>query len=225
MRRFAINLNQHLTKLGLTPHSLAVEIGVSPSNFYALLAGRRPPSEALIYKLANVPQLGLSYEVLKGWDLEDELGVNPLSSSDVLGGGTLPSSLVPVTGIVSAGKLTLHVMEHLGFAPALPGSVWMDRVVAFRVKGDSMSPMIPDGSILYVRELQGPMQEGREYVVETRQGEMALKLVYFQDSEVWLIPVNLRHQPEELHVEEIVRAWEVLGWIREAALSLSPATE
>jgi repressor LexA len=60
--------------------------------------------------------------------------------------------------------------------------------MAFRAKGDSMSPTFRDGEILFVRKLEN-FQNGMVAVVEI-EGDLFFKKVYKEDEGLLLVSLN-----------------------------------
>ena len=56
---------------GVSAYMIEKQTGVSRSNLSSIEAGRRPASDAVLQKLANLPQLEITYEALRRWKAED----------------------------------------------------------------------------------------------------------------------------------------------------------
>jgi len=128
-------------------------IGIDPSNLSKSLSGRAPLGESLINRL--VAELGVS----KRW-LVDGIG-SPMENN--------ASGGAPVYDIdITAGSLELsrtftddRVIGYISLPEVTPGCP------VVRVSGDSMTPVVNDGSLVAVRQVDpaGTIYWGQIYVV------------------------------------------------------------
>ena len=73
MSFFGTALKEHLDSLGKTAYRVAVDsAGIDNGLFYRVVGGKRAPSENFLKKLASVPELGVSYDVLMAWKSLDD---------------------------------------------------------------------------------------------------------------------------------------------------------
>lgn len=94
------------------------------------------------------------------------------------------NNMVPVVGHVGAGARVLAIDDHmLGAAleeVSSPIGYDSDNIVAVRVRGDSMQPMLEDGWLLfYTKEYDGVPADcvGRLCIVKLHNGEMLVKKI------------------------------------------------
>lgn len=79
MSYFATQFKAHLKSIGWSPYRLGEyfktqpkEAGLSPNYIYKFCRGEPIKEEAVLEKLANVPELGLTLSKLKVWWLIDQ---------------------------------------------------------------------------------------------------------------------------------------------------------
>ena len=75
---FAQRLTQHLQMIAMSKYRLSKLSGALESAIINVTNGKRRPTDDLIRKLANVPQLRLSYDTLRAWRALDEWTPNEL---------------------------------------------------------------------------------------------------------------------------------------------------
>lgn len=75
---FAQRLTSHLQMIAMSKYRLSKLSGALESAIINVTNGKRRPTDDLIRKLANVPQLKLSYDTLRAWRALDEWTPNEL---------------------------------------------------------------------------------------------------------------------------------------------------
>lgn len=106
---------------------------------------------------------------------------------------------IPIIGDIAAGTPILAEQNIDGTIQMLPQNVPSGKLIALNIKGDSMSPTIPNGSQVLVR-LQEDVENGEIAAVllpsETSDSyEATLKRVKRQDNITMLIPDNKDYEP------------------------------
>jgi len=69
MMFFGEKLRQWRESKGVTLYRLAKITGISQPNLTSIEKGRRPPSDEVLQKLADVPELEISYKQLRAWQI------------------------------------------------------------------------------------------------------------------------------------------------------------
>jgi SOS-response transcriptional repressor LexA len=100
---------------------------------------------------------------------------------------------IPILGRVTAGmKNPVEAIEYIqGWVDTdLPGSVEF----ALRVTGDSMEPLIPDGSVVFVDKSK-TARNGNICVIIVNGSDAVIKRTYFDPNGVVLRSENLKYEP------------------------------
>ena len=117
-------------------------------------------------------------------------------------GSDLP--VVPVMGCAGAGNPheDMWDMEPERYIPVLP-KYYTSTTRAIEIKGNSMEPTIKDGSIVGIRPMDGPLQEGAIYVVRIPAFGMVCKRVKANGmSGITLISDNPAYDPVEVSIAD-----------------------
>lgn len=143
-----------LAKQGKTQKGLAEAMGLAPARVNEMLKGAR---------------------VLKAWEIP---AAEKYLEEPFLSGG----STIPVVGYVGAGAVVHPIDDH-----ALGGALeeidapagLAPEAVALRVRGDSMKPLLLDGSvIIYSRHVEPTSLQGKLCVVMTVDGACYVKRLF-----------------------------------------------
>ncbi len=209
---------------GISAYRIAKHVGVNTSFISNIEAGRRPMSDALMKKIAAVPEFNISYETLQAWKINGNYDTQALEEaykitfSDKPSGQ--PNGVPPLDGLyrfplkmtVSAGSLQPKI-EHKD-----PIYVdWYDLkplpldVFCIKVSGDSMWPPIPNGAILLVREVD-TLKNGEKYVIETEDEQMTFKLIQLDKTGAHLVPLNPQYEAIPLGQAQFKRLFQVLAY-------------
>lgn len=79
---FGPRLLNHIETLGLEPKKVSFGIEMDWAGLYKILKGHTLPEDATLLKFASYEPLGIDYYTLKGWQLEDRVGHNPLPTME-----------------------------------------------------------------------------------------------------------------------------------------------
>lgn len=189
---------------------------MSTAHFSLWKSGKRSPSDSELEKLSKVEALGLSLDTLRGWRAADEYSPEALQEGLKVSGleytGTMTHSRqIAIKGYVAAGGLCEAEEEDLGtFEWFNPTDMGAD-VFGLRVRGDSMFPPAPDGSLLVVKPCT-EFTKKKWYVVQTKDGEATFKIVQAEgNGRIKLIPLNPEYKEISIPVAKVQRMWEVLN--------------
>lgn len=223
-------LNSLMSHYGLSQSQFAQRIGVKQPNLSAIISGDRPCGTGVINKIL------LSFDINKDWLLTGE---GEMLKSDNETSGTARDEfksnfkereyhLVPLVNIDSVGGVhsqnaivpsEQYTISMIPFTEAQEGDI------AIIQSGSSMTPTIPPGSILLLREVP----EWREYfgygnifVLWLKDGRRITKEIRRYDNDaknfVWCVSHNPEVADEELPKSFIKGVWKVIkfqadfGW-------------
>jgi transcriptional regulator with XRE-family HTH domain len=72
MSYFTHQIEARLKELGISKFRLSVYLDMPQGQLANVLSGKRPKSDAFLERLANVPEFGISLQLLQAWRLVDE---------------------------------------------------------------------------------------------------------------------------------------------------------
>lgn len=187
---------------GLNQSELARMLGLDVSTISSYERDIRNPSKTVMGKISRL--FNVSVEYLMGFtnvqnlqekdDIEEFKNILQRLESNGIEIETLMNmelKTVPLMGTVGAGGSIIAYEKVEDY-------LWMDfqADIALKVKGESMSPIIPDGSTVFVKHVNPNEFRNSELgVVRINSNEALLKYVYFYDSGVWLISENREYSP------------------------------
>jgi SOS-response transcriptional repressor LexA len=109
---------------------------------------------------------------------------------------------VPVYASVTAGTKKNVVMENPIGHIAIPRSN-DDTLFGVKIKGDSMSPIIPDGSVVICSKKES-VANGKPHLVSWNDGENALRIVHQEGSFFTFSSTNAeKYPPLRVHKKDI----------------------
>jgi SOS-response transcriptional repressor LexA len=179
---FANNLRRIMNEQKLTGEKLAERIGVSKGTVIHWSNGTRFPKEDSITQL--VTSLKVTYNELFG---VDKLGIN----------------YVPLVGKASCGIPQDYDLN--GYEPVpVPNDMYKSGMYALEAEGNSMSPKINEGDIVYCCPSQHV--DSGNIVHYWLDGESGIKRYKINESGtiISLIPINSEHDIITIHHDENV---------------------
>ena len=189
------------TRLGLNQKELAEKLHLAKSTMSQYESDSRTPSDEI--KLALCELFHISMDELMGRQMKPE----PKNGF-----------AVPVLGRISAGIPIDAIQEVEGWEELPKAMADKGEFFALKVKGDSMSPTIIDGSVVIVRK-QNSVENKEIAVVQINgDGEATIKRIQKQEHGLTLIGDNVLVYPPHYYSEEQVRSLPVriLGKVVEA---------
>ena len=194
---FMDRLRQAIDKAGIKQAEFARTLGVSVQTINYWLTGRNKPNRSRIIKISEI--LGCSPQWLEFGTLLSVLprgkasNVLPELSKSIL---QAKISFVPLISWVTAGQWA-EVMDNY---PAGQGedvipcpSKCGSHSFALRVKGDSMEPEYPDGSVVVVDPDKEPRHNSDVVVRLNGDMEATFKRLKIDGSRWFLHPINERY--------------------------------
>jgi phage repressor protein C with HTH and peptisase S24 domain len=165
---------------------IARALGVSTDY---LLTGRDPPAAC---SLEDLPRPELHFA--RAADQAPEVSAH-LRRDEYLA--------VPlVEGSVAAGAARVVADQIEGWAMIHASAIGRRRnLVAVRVAGDSMAPLLTDGTIVAIDRDDRRIRPGAIYAVRV-DGGITVKYVELEGQELVLIPENRAHREQRVHVGE-----------------------
>ncbi|SFU93755.1 S24 family peptidase [Xenorhabdus koppenhoeferi] len=162
-------------------------------------------------KLDGVPLSKIESEEVTPWDhttpVNDDEVVVPFFKSIELAAGSGCCTNEDYNGFKL--RFSRSTLRRYGAEPA--------NVVAFSVHGDSMSPVIPDGSTVTVDRGHQNIVDGGIYAIE-QEGLFRIKLLYRQPGKLIVRSFNSMEFPDEIaEVQDVqiigrVINWSVMAW-------------
>lgn len=181
---FGKNL-QRLRKLkNISMNELAESIGVSQSTISDWENGKKMPRSGSIQKIAdyfNVPKTELLIEKNES----EGLSLYPISQL----------VNIPVLGTITCGQPILAVENFEGYRYEVEESLPAGNLFYLKTRGNSMTPTIPEGSFVLIKE-QPDVEDGEiAAVIVNGDDEATLKRVKRQNGLVMLIADNPNYAP------------------------------
>ncbi len=75
---FGKRFKRRVEERGTTPHAVAMEAGITPSNLYTMISGGRRPSDRDLEKLSAVKKFGTTLDELRAWRALDKVGAEDM---------------------------------------------------------------------------------------------------------------------------------------------------
>lgn len=137
--------------------------------------------------------------------------------------------LIPLyDGVVTAGMQETAILDptHEPVEMIDAGDWFRDATAAMRVHGDSMYPEYKSGSIAALREVHNKrlVVYGQDYLIETTEYRVIKRLQKSDLAQNWLAcSVNeetyvsngrLIHEPFDIHIDDVLRLYQVLGNVK-----------
>ncbi|MDG3374499.1 XRE family transcriptional regulator, partial [Vibrio parahaemolyticus] len=181
---FGKNL-QRLRKLkNISMNELAESIGVSQSTISDWENGKKMPRSGSIQKIAdyfNVPKTELLIEKNES----EGLSLYPISQL----------VNIPILGTITCGQPILAVENFEGYRYEAEESLPAGNLFYLKTRGNSMTPTIPEGSFVLIKE-QPDVEDGEiAAVIVNGDDEATLKRVKRQNGLVMLIADNPNYAP------------------------------
>lgn len=137
--------------------------------------------------------------------------VSPLSSNNIF--------MRPLYDSVAAGFNVLAQNTVVGYIPTqIPSPSEQDKYIWVNVVGDSMSPMIDDGSKVLIK-LQESVDSGQIAIVLIDDEEAVVKRVVYGEDWIELQSVNPYYPPRRFEGQDVQRI-RVMGLVKEVSKSI-----
>lgn len=204
-------INQRRTELKLTLEQVGQAVGVVKSTVKkwedGYISNMRRDKIALLAKVLKMNPVSF----ITGEFKEEEDQAIPLPQTNVF--------MRPVYDSISAGFGAVAQDVPVEYMPTyITCPSEQDKYIWINVHGDSMSPLIDDGSKILVKK-QSSVDSGQIAAVLVDDEEAVVKKVLYNDNTVELHSVNPYYPPRVFKNNDVTRV-QILGLVKEVSKSL-----
>lgn len=191
---------------------LAKEAGVSAGSITAYVKGRLPQADELL-RIARALNVSTDY-LLTGHDPPCRIAPDELPQPELHFADSLPADVhdrlrrddylaVPLVEDRVAAGAPAEVRDAIeGWAIVYRPLLGKRRdLVAIRVRGDSMTPVLPDGCVVIVDRRDKRLVRGAAYVVRV-DSAVTVKYLEREPGALVLIPENREHREQRVTIRE-----------------------
>lgn len=205
-------INQRRTELKLTLEQVGQAVGVGKSTVKkwedGYISNMRRDKIALLAKVLKMNPVSFITGEFKE---EEEDQAIPLPQTNVF--------MRPVYDSISAGFGVIAQDVPVDYMPTyITCPSEQDKYIWINVHGDSMSPLIDDGSKILVKK-QSSVDSGQIAAVLVDDEEAVVKRVLYNDNTVELHSVNPYYPPRVFKNNDVTRV-QILGLVKEVSKSL-----
>lgn len=204
-------INQRRTELKLTLEQVGQAVGVGKSTVKkwedGYISNMRRDKIALLAKVLKMNPVSF----ITGEFKEEEDQAIPLPQTNVF--------MRPVYDSISAGFGVIAQDVPVDYMPTyITCPSEQDKYIWINVHGDSMSPLIDDGSKILVKK-QSSVDSGQIAAVLVDDEEAVVKKILYNDNTVELHSVNPYYPPRVFKNNDVTRV-QILGLVKEVSKSL-----
>ena len=204
-------INQRRTELKLTLEQVGQAVGVGKSTVKkwedGYISNMRRDNIALLAKVLKMNPVSF----ITGEFKEEEEQAIPLPQTNVF--------MRPVYDSISAGFGVIAQDVPVDYMPTyITCPSEQDKYIWINVHGDSMSPLIDDGSKILIKK-QTSVDSGQIAAVLVDDEEAVVKKVLYNDNTVELHSVNPYYPPRVFKNNDVTRV-QILGLVKEVSKSL-----
>nr|UVY31464.1 MAG: CI repressor [Bacteriophage sp.] len=205
-------INQRRTELKLTLEQVGQAVGVGKSTVKkwedGYISNMRRDKIALLAKVLKMNPVSFITGEFKE---EEENQAIPLPQTNVF--------MRPVYDSISAGFGVIAQDVPVDYMPTyITCPSEQDKYIWINVHGDSMSPLIDDGSKILIKK-QTSVDSGQIAAVLVDDEEAVVKKVLYNDNTVELHSVNPYYPPRVFKNNDVTRV-QILGLVKEVSKSL-----
>lgn len=205
-------INQRRTELKLTLEQVGQAVGVGKSTVKkwedGYISNMRRDKIALLAKVLKTNPVSFITGEFKE---EEENQAIPLPQTNVF--------MRPVYDSISAGFGVIAQDVPVDYMPTyITCPSEQDKYIWINVHGDSMSPLIDDGSKILIKK-QTSVDSGQIAAVLVDDEEAVVKKVLYNDNTVELHSVNPYYPPRVFKNNDVTRV-QILGLVKEVSKSL-----
>ena len=204
-------INKRRTELKLTLEQVGQAVGVGKSTVKkwedGYISNMRRDKIALLAKVLKMNPVSF----ITGEFKEEEEQAIPLPQTNVF--------MRPVYDSISAGFGVIAQDVPVDYMPTyITCPSEQDKYIWINVHGDSMSPLIDDGSKILIKK-QTSVDSGQIAAVLVDDEEAVVKKVLYNDNTVELHSVNPYYPPRVFKNNDVTRV-QILGLVKEVSKSL-----
>lgn len=205
-------INQRRTELKLTLEQVGQAVGVGKSTVKkwedGYISNMRRDKIALLAKVLKMNPVSFITGEFKE---EEENQAIPLPQTNVF--------MRPVYDSISAGFGVIAQDVPVDYMPTyITCPSEQDKYIWINVHGDSMSPLIDDGSKILIKK-QTSVDSGQIAAVLVDDEEAVVKKILYNDNTVELHSVNPYYPPRVFKNNDVTRV-QILGLVKEVSKSL-----
>lgn len=197
--------------MNLSQEEVASLLGISHVNYNKLENNKRSFSKDILKRMESIEGWPASFNQMWAWRLETEYP----DSIEFIQDDT--QYCLEHLGSIAAGPMTDGSTNHLqGYVRVPDREPFSEYCFGLTVRGDSMSPAIPDGSLIICRPDNNP-RPNKLYVVQGDDGDATLKMVVIDTSngKPVLKPLNPDYPLINLDDTQCYKAFEVVSHMTE----------
>lgn len=204
-------INQRRTELKLTLEQVGQAVGVGKSTVKkwedGYISNMRRDKIALLAKVLKMNPVSF----ITGEFKEEEDQAPPLPQTNVF--------MRPVYDSISAGFGVIAQDVPVDYMPTyITCPSEQDKYIWINVHGDSMSPLIDDGSKILIKK-QTSVDSGQIAAVLVDDEEAVVKKILYNDNTVELHSVNPYYPPRVFKNNDVTRV-QILGLVKEVSKAL-----
>lgn len=204
-------INQRRTELKLTLEQVGQAVGVGKSTVKkwedGYISNMRRDKIALLAKVLKMNPVSF----ITGEFKEEEEQAIPLPQTNVF--------MRPVYDSISAGFGVIAQDVPVDYMPTyITCPSEQDKYIWINVHGDSMSPLIDDGSKILIKK-QTSVDSGQIAAVLVDDEEAVVKKILYNDNTVELHSVNPYYPPRVFKNNDVTRV-QILGLVKEVSKAL-----
>lgn len=204
-------INQRRTELKLTLEQVGQAVGVGKSTVKkwedGYISNMRRDKIALLAKVLKMNPVSF----ITGEFKEEEEQAIPLPQTNVF--------MRPVYDSISAGFGVIAQDVPVDYMPTyITCPSEQDKYIWINVHGDSMSPLIDDGSKILIKK-QSSVDSGQIAAVLVDDEEAVVKKILYNDNTVELHSVNPYYPPRVFKNNDVTRV-QILGLVKEVSKAL-----
>ena len=198
-------------KAGMNQEELAKRIGCAKSTISMYENGAREPNFETLEAIADI------FNVDMNTLIDRRQSQNQANSLTVLPADKI--FMRPLYNSVAAGFGAQAEDTIVSYIPTfISNSLEKDKYIWVNVEGDSMSPLIDDGSKILIR-MQDSVDSGQIAVILIDNEEAVVKKVEYGTDYVTLISINPYYPPRCFEGKEVLRL-RVVGLVKEVSKEL-----
>lgn len=198
-------------KAGMNQEELAKKIGCAKSTISMYENGAREPNFETLEAIADIFNVDMSTLIDRKQPQIQPENLTVLPSNKIF--------MRPLYNSVAAGFGAPAENTIVSYIPTfINNSLEKDKYIWVNVEGDSMSPLIDDGSKILIR-MQESVDSGQIAVVLIDNEEAVVKKVEYGTDYVTLISVNPYYPPRKFEGREVLRV-RVVGVVKEVSKEL-----
>ena len=198
-------------KSGMNQEELAKRIGCAKSTISMYENGAREPNFETLEAIADIFNVDMNTLIDRRQSQNQANFLTVLPADKIF--------MRPLYNSVAAGFGAQAEDTIVSYIPTfISNSLEKDKYIWVNVEGDSMSPLIDDGSKILIR-MQDSVDSGQIAVILIDNEEAVVKKVEYGSDYVTLISVNPYYPPRRFEGKEVLRL-RVVGLVKEVSKEL-----